>query len=63
MKFSGKMCVMTILKVTKNQGFILFSEDTFFKKQQGWDQIDPPSRFRVKDVLRRRIQDVLQARL
>ena len=54
---------MTILKVTKNQGFILFSEDTLFKKQQGWDQIDPPSRFRVKDVLRRRIQDVLQARL
>ena len=35
MKFSGKMCFMIILKVTKNQGFTLSSEDTFFKKPQG----------------------------
>ena len=32
MKFSGKMCLMVILKVTKNQGFTLSLQDTFFKK-------------------------------
>ena len=35
MKFAGKMCLMIILKVTKNQGFILSLEDTFFEKPQG----------------------------
>ena len=32
MKFSGKMFLMIILKVTKNQGFTLPLEDTFFEK-------------------------------
>ena len=32
MKFSEKMCLMIILKVTKNQGLSL--EDTFFQKPQ-----------------------------
>ena len=49
MKFSGKMCFKIILKVTKNKGFTLSLEDTFFEKPQG-GQIDPPSRFRVKIV-------------
>ena len=40
MKFSGKMCLMKILKVTENQGFPLSLEDTFLKKPQG-GQIDP----------------------
>ena len=31
MKFSGKMCLMIILKATKDQGFTLSLEDTFFK--------------------------------
>ena len=35
------MCLKIILKVTKNQGFTLFLEDTFFEKPQG-------GRFRVK---------------
>ena len=35
MKFSEKMCLIIILKVTKNQGFTLSLEDTFFKKSQG----------------------------
>ena len=35
MKFSGKMCLMIILKVTKNQSFTLCLEDTFFEKPQG----------------------------
>ena len=35
MKFSGKMCVKIILKVTKNEGFTLSLEDTFFEKPQG----------------------------
>ena len=46
MKFSGKMCLMIILKVTKKQGFTLSLEDTFFEKPQGGGgeggQIDPP---------------------
>ena len=48
MKFSGKMCLMIILKVTKDQGFTFSLEDTFFEKLQGGGgQIDAPSRFRV----------------
>ena len=35
MKFSGKMCLMMILKVTKNKGFTLSLEDTIFEKPQG----------------------------
>ena len=45
MKFSGKMCFKIILKVTKNQGFTLSSEDTFFRKpQEGGrrDKLIPP---------------------
>ena len=39
MKFSGKMWLMIILKVTKNQSITLFLEDTVFEK--------PLGRFRV----------------
>ena len=43
MKFSGKMCLLIILKVTKIQGFTLSLENTSFEKpQEGGDQIDPP---------------------
>ena len=35
MKFSGKMCLKIILKVTKNQGFILYLEDTFLENPHG----------------------------
>ena len=51
MKFSGKMCLKTTLKVTKNQGFSLFLEDTLFEKPQGEGgaQTDSPrSCFRIK---------------
>ena len=42
MKFSGKMCLKIILKVTKNQRFTLSLEDTFSEiPQRG--QIDPHS--------------------
>ena len=50
MKCSGKMCLMIILKVTKNQGFTLCLEDTIFEKPQGEGQTEPPpppSSFRV----------------
>ena len=50
MKISGKMCLMIILKVTKNQGFTLSLEDTFFEKPQGCPA-DSPSRFRVEGIL------------
>ena len=43
MKFSRKMYLMIILKVTKNQGFTLSLEDTFFEKPQGGGQFDPPA--------------------
>ena len=52
-KFSGKMCLMIILKVTKNQGITLCLEDTIFEKPQGGIKLIPPlpSRFRVKVLL------------
>ena len=40
MNFSGTMCLMIILKVTKNQGFTLYLEDTIFENPQG-GQTDP----------------------
>ena len=42
MRFSGKMCLKTILKVTKNQGFTLSLEDTYFEKPQGRVKLTPP---------------------
>ena len=48
MKFSAKMWLMIILKVTKKHGFTLSLEDTFFKKPQGGGV---HSRFRVKEHL------------
>ena len=43
MKFSGKMHLMKILKVTKNQGFTLSLEDGLFEKPWGGGgQFDPP---------------------
>ena len=54
-KFSGKMWLKFMLKVTKIQDFTLSWEDTFLEKLQGGrDQIDPPSPpsfFRVKKTL------------
>ena len=41
MKFSGKMCLMIILKVTKNKGFTLSLEDTYFEKPQGGGKLTP----------------------
>ena len=42
MTFLGKMWLTIILKVTKNQGFTLSLEDTFFEKPQAGGQTDPP---------------------
>ena len=42
MKFSRKMCLMIILKVTKNQGFTLSLEVTFFEKPHGGSNLPPP---------------------
>ena len=45
MKFSGKMCLMITLKVTKKQGFTFCLEDTIFEKPHGggggMEQIHP----------------------
>ena len=52
MEFSGKMYLMTILKVTKNQGLTFSLEDTFFEKPQGGGvKLTPLSRFRVNDLV------------
>ena len=50
MRFAGKMCLMIILKVTKNQGFPLYLENTFFEKlRRGGIKLIPiRRRFRVK---------------
>ena len=51
MKFSRKICLKIILKVTKKQGFTLFLEDTFPKNHRGIKLTPPPpSHFRVKIV-------------
>ena len=42
MKFSGKMCLKIILKVTKSQGFTLSVGDTFFEKlREGGVKLTP----------------------
>ena len=41
--FQKKILLMIILRVTKSRFFILSLEDTFFKKRQGRDTIDPPA--------------------
>ena len=49
MKFWGKMWLIIISKVTKNQGFNLSLEGSFFQKAAGvGGQNDPPSSFRDK---------------
>ena len=51
MKFSVKMCLLIISKVTKNQGFTLYLEDTFFEKPHGGgDQIDSPAVLGLRKV-------------
>ena len=48
MEFAGKMQLMIILKVTKNQGFSLSLKD-IFQKTTGRGRVNlTPSRFRVK---------------
>ena len=43
MKFSGKMYLMEILKVRKNQGYILSVDDTISEKPQGESNWAPPA--------------------
>ena len=44
MKFSGKVPLMIMLKVTKKQGLTLSPEDTLFKKpQEGGSNWPPPA--------------------
>ena len=43
MKFSGKMCLMIILKVTKNQGFTPSLEEIFLEKLEGRSNWHPPA--------------------
>ena len=43
MEFLEKMWLMTIIKVTKNQGFTLFLEGAFLEKPQGGVKLIPPA--------------------
>ena len=53
MKFSGKMWLMIILKVTKKLGFTLSLENIFLEKPQGGGGSNwPPSLLRVKFLLK-----------
>ena len=45
MKFSGKMRLLIILQVTKNQGFTLSLEYAYFEKPQGVKLTCPPLAF------------------
>ena len=47
-KFSGKMWLILILKVTKKQGFTLSLEDTLLEKPQAGGSNWPPSLFKIK---------------
>ena len=47
MKFSGKIWIMIILKVTKKQCFALYPEDTLFDKPQEGVKLTSLSLFRV----------------
>ena len=50
-KFSGKMWLMIILRVTKKQGLALSLEDTFYEKPQRCSNWTPhPGRVRVNKV-------------
>ena len=50
MKFSGKMWLVIIFRVTKNQGFLFSLEEKFFEKLHGGKIAPPPpsNRFRIK---------------
>ena len=43
MKFSGKMCLLIILKVAQNQGFTLSIENAVLEKPQGWIKLTLPA--------------------
>ena len=51
MTFLGKMSLMTVLKVNKNQGLTLSLEDKFFEKPQGGSNRPLASRFKVNTLL------------
>ena len=50
MKFSGKLCLMIIIKVTKDQCFTLSVDDNFLKNHRGIN-LTLPSRFRVNFMI------------
>ena len=58
MKFSKKICLMIISKVTKNQGFTRPPKDTVLETGVGGGggQIDPPRLFRVKSLKTRSVK-------
>ena len=45
MTFSGKMCLMIVLKVTKKQGFTPSLENTVLEKPQGRVKLTPSQSF------------------
>ena len=52
MEFSGKICLLILLKVTKNQGFTFSVQHTFFEKPRGQGQIDSqPFQGKVRYIL------------
>ena len=50
MKFSGKLWLMTIFKVTKKQCFTLSLKNIILVKPKGKGQIDPPAVLGLKNL-------------
>ena len=63
MKFSGNVWLMIILKDTKNQGFTLSLEDTFFKKSQGGQIYSSPAVLGLRTFSRRTVFDSVSWRI
>ena len=51
MKFSGKVCLMIVLKVTEKQGFTPSLENTVLEKPQMRVKLTPASLFKVQMIL------------
>ena len=51
MKFSGKMCLVVMLKATKKQGLTLSIENAVSEKPQGGVRLTTPSLLRVNEFI------------
>ena len=60
MKFFGKIWLIAILKVTKDQGLTLYLEDTNFKKNTGMVKLTPPPAFQGLKMMKNAFHFIAQ---